>query len=178
MIPSSKITQKHLIRSHVHRRLLTKIRSLGIKGYVAEWITDFLSGRRQRVSVNDCFSDWASVTSGIPQWSVLGPVLFLLIFINDLPEVVDNIVRMFADDTKIYCSIPGPNSDAPITLQQDVDKLLKWTDTWQLRFNTLKCKVMHTGRKNPNVERGRIPHTRKHQKKERLGSYTRPTAHL
>ena len=68
------------------------------------WVRDFLSNRKQRVHINGSYSSWHSVTSGIPQGSVLGPILFV-IFINDLPESVKSEVYMFADDTKIYKQI-------------------------------------------------------------------------
>ena len=110
-------------------------------------IQKFLQGRRQRVNVNGAKSDWSSVTSGIPQGSVIGPVLFV-IFINDLPEVTQSIAQMFADDTKVFRSMV--TDDDRELLQEDIDQLAKWANIWQLRFNADKCKVLHIGRNNPN----------------------------
>ena len=84
-----------------HQRLLVKLKGYGIGGAVLQWIDAFLSGRRQRVVVNGSKSTWAKVTSGIPQGSVLGPLLFVC-FINDMPSVVKSPVHLFADDTKLY----------------------------------------------------------------------------
>ena len=99
----------------------------------------------ERVSVNGHLSTWADVTSGIPQGSVLGPVLFV-IFINDLPDAVRSVVRIFADDTKMYGRAMTPEDVAEI--QADIDKLSNWSDDWQLKFNTGKCSVMHLGHNN------------------------------
>ena len=85
----------------------------------------------------------ANVTSGVPQGSVLGPLLFIL-FINDLPNVVSSPCKLFADDTKIY----GP-SENYLTLQGDVASLLEWSEKWQLHFNISKCKTLHIGKNNP-----------------------------
>ena len=129
-----------------HERLIQKLVSYGIDGNVKEWISSFLHGRKQRVSINGHTSQWSSVTSGIPQGSVLGPILFV-VFINDLPDVVKNVVRIFADDTKLYG--PVSTEEGRTVLQEDTDKLSDWSDTWLLKFNTSKCSVMHLGRTNP-----------------------------
>ena len=128
-----------------HIRLLRKMDAYGIRGKMKNWISDFLIGRKQRVKISGSESSWKDVTSGVPQGSVLGPVLFVL-FINDLPEVVENTCSMYADDTKIYAPI---RNDGDVTaLQMDLDNLVCWADTWQLRFNASKCKTLHLGKRN------------------------------
>ena len=90
-----------------HERLLLKAESYGIQGDVLQWLRAFLIGRKQKVSVNGQVSGWSPVSSGIPQGSVLGPVMFV-IYINDLPSSVKHaLVRIFADDTKMYKGIPS-----------------------------------------------------------------------
>ena len=130
-----------------HQRLLAKMEAYGITGLILKWTESFLLNRQQQVRVGSSCSDWVDVKSGIPQGSVLGPVLFL-IYINDLPNAVENMVKIFADDTKIYRTIS--NVDDSNSLQRDLDKLEKWSETWQLRFNATKCKCMHLGKDNPD----------------------------
>ena len=84
-----------------HKRLIGILKSYGIEYYTLRWIQAFLSDRVQQVNVNGTNSEWANITSGIPQGSVLGPILFVL-YINDLPENIVSNVYMFADDTKIF----------------------------------------------------------------------------
>ena len=91
-----------------YQRLLTKLKAYGVQGSVHAWINSFLSQRKQRVVVNGAYSQWNDVTSGIPQGSVLGPTLFI-IYIKDLPETVESMVHIFADDTKIYRKIATEN---------------------------------------------------------------------
>ena len=130
--------------SVAHKRLLHKISAVGIWGSVLSWIQDFLTGRRQYVSVKGGSSSWKDVLSGVPQGSVLGPILFILhVYINDLPEVVNSIVKIFADDTKRY----NKDSNSNI-IQQDLDALCTWAQIWQLRFNVKKCKTVHYGKNN------------------------------
>ena len=126
-----------------HQRLLTKLYNIGIKGNLMNWIKDFLKGKEQRVEVNNEFSDWASVVSGIPQGSVLGPSLFT-IFINDIPNDITSNVKIFADDTKFYNS-----AHLNHLIQEDLNHLLQWSNKWLLPFNIEKCKVLHYGKVNP-----------------------------
>ena len=112
---------------------------------VLPWVKAFLTDRSQKVLVNQSQSDWATVTSGIPQVSVLGPLL-IIIFINDLPDCVKSAIKIFADDTKIYREIKD-KSDIK-QLQDDIDSLKKWSRDCQLLFNARKCKCMHLGKKN------------------------------
>ena len=129
-----------------HLRLIEKLKSYGVCGSLLNWISDFLIGRRQRVGVNDVFSEWLSVSSGVPQGSCLGPVLFV-IFINDLPEVVDSLCQMYADDTKLFSSVQ--TLELRKQIQKDLDNLIDWADKWQLHFNADKCHVLHMGARNP-----------------------------
>ena len=123
-----------------HRRLLTKLEAYGIKGHLLGWLKDFLIGRTQEVKINGISSPKCQVTSGIPQGSVLGPILFI-IYINDLPSAVNSTTYMYADDTKIYNTY---SKDAPIgmEIQQDITSLENWSNKWLLKFNKSKCKQM------------------------------------
>lgn len=105
-----------------HERLLSKLRSYGITGNLEKWFCAFLTGRRQRVVVKGKFSKWSEVRSRIPQGSVLGPTVFV-VFINDLHEVVTSVVRIYADDTKIFREIRTPADCDGI--QADLDRLLE-----------------------------------------------------
>jgi ribonucleases P/MRP protein subunit RPP40 len=129
-----------------HKRLIMKLESHGVSGSVLRWIEEWLKGRKQRVCVNGSFSGWRDVTSGVPQGSVLGPVLFL-IYINDLDSELLSWVLKFADDTKLY---GRANSEIDRRrIQMDLNKLETWSKDWQMSFNIEKCKVMHIGKQNP-----------------------------
>ena len=133
-----------------HKRLLYKVEKYGITGNILGWINSFLSNRTQCVVINDHVTDNAPVTSGIPQGSVLGPLLFV-IYINDLADIVDDLtcVFLFADDTKAFRSIEDQiDSD---TLQGDINKLLEWSAKWLLKFHPDKCVSMTFGPGQPNT---------------------------
>ena len=132
-----------------HRRLLAKLSSYGIRGKVLQWIESFLSNRTQQVVVNGTRSSTANVLSGIPQGTVLGPVLFI-VFINDLPSILSNPCKLYADDAKVWATVAS-NHDSSL-LQQDLDRLQEWSDAWLLRFNVSKCKVMHLGQQTSPEE--------------------------
>jgi hypothetical protein len=119
----------------------------GIGGALFKWIAAWLSDRKQRLVLNGKESSWEAVLSGVPQGSVLGPLLFT-IFINDLDLAISDLELLikFADDTKISRVI---SSDADRAgLQHALDKLVAWTEKWGMLFNVKKCKVMHLGRSN------------------------------
>ena len=128
-----------------HHRLMLKVKSFGIGGKIEKWIEDFITGRRQRVCINDKKSDWIDVSSGVPQGSVLGPLLFV-IFINDLPDAIDCLCKMYADDTKIYQAVNNA-ADAHM-FQENIKELWKWSLDWQLHFHPDKCHILHMGKTN------------------------------
>ena len=125
-----------------HKRLIGKANNYVLDNPL-EWIEDFLTGRTERVSINGSTSDWKKVTSGIPQGSVLDPLLFIL-FINDLPDGIKSDVYLFADDTKIFRNITD-GEDKEI-LQDDLVNLENWSNTWLLKFLPEKCKHMNIAR--------------------------------
>lgn len=124
-----------------HRRLLHKVEHMGVHPVICQWISSFLSGRLQRVQIDGEFSDWLPVTSGIPQGSVIGPLLFS-IFINDIHENLSRgtTLNLFADDAIVYRTVMGAG-DCRI-LQKDLDTLAEWSRAWLLKFNVAKCANM------------------------------------
>ena len=130
--------------------LLWKVRAHGIGGRLYRWIKAWLTGRWQMVVLKGDCSDWAAVLSGVPQGSVLGPLIFL-IFINDLEEgAAADLVFKFADDTKV-ATIIKEEADRD-NLQRTLDELENWAQLWGMAFNVQKCKVMHVGTKNKQYE--------------------------
>ena len=105
------------------QRLLLKLKSHGIGNDVINWIEKWLTHKRQRVIVDGEISDWKSVLNGVPEGSVLGPILFL-IYINDLEDDISSKVLKFADDTKVFRKVT--NDTDKQSLQEDLNKLVKW----------------------------------------------------
>ena len=133
-----------------HSELLWKLHQYGIRGQVLGWIRAFLGSRSQRVVLDGEESESIPVTSGVPQGSILGPILFL-IYINDLQDGIFSQVRLFADDTALYplyLTIEGKDDGA--ALQQDLDRLSVWESMWDMEFNLSKYQVVQvTGSKRP-----------------------------
>ena len=132
-----------------HRILILKLQSYGISKQTCKWIDSFLSDRKQRVHLNGNYSKWHDVTSGIPQGSVLGPIL-CVIFINDLPNSVEYTAYLFADDTKLYRSIRDEEDRNMV--QNDLNNLFDWSSKWLLKFHPDKCKVMRIRNKRKAVD--------------------------
>ena len=128
-----------------YRRLLNKLQLYGITGPTHNWIQAFLTGRTQSVVVEGSKPISSPVTSGVPQGSVLGPLLFLL-FINDLPSVLDPATRcrLFADDCLVYRDIR--TIEDQIQLQRDLYALETWGTQWGMSFNADKCNIITIAR--------------------------------
>ena len=123
-----------------HKELLDKVYSLGIKGKLWEWFKCYLSGRNQKILINGCLSPPLQVASGVPQGSILGPLLFI-IYMNDLPSYISSAKSlMFVDDTKCYCNI-NSTLDNDI-LQNELNLIMSWNKKWSLSFNPTKSVVM------------------------------------
>ena len=121
-----------------HKRLISKLNSFNIRNDLINWIEAFITNTRQKVAVNGKESNWHKETSGIPQGSVLGPLLFVL-YVNDLPDLTKSNTFLFADDN-IFRAITNKN-DQDI-LQQDLSILEQWSDKWLLKFHPDKCRHM------------------------------------
>ena len=130
-----------------HCRLLHKLEGYGLSGNLLLWLTDFLNQRYQRVTVDGAHSRWCRVISGVPQGSVLGPLLFV-ICINDLSQNINCNIKQYADDTKLYTTV---QEDKDISqFQRDLDHVAEWSNKWQLSFSFSKCKFMQVGN-SPSV---------------------------
>ena len=135
-----------------HKLLLHKLSRYGLNSYILNWIHSFLTARKQRVILGNVHSNWTHVSSGVPQGSVIGPLLFI-IYINDLPDNLTSTVLMFADDTKLIATI-DPSNHIPdsLALQNDLNSVTDWTKTWKMELNMSKCKIIHFGKQNAHHE--------------------------
>ena len=122
-----------------HKRLISKLQSYGLHGNIISWITEFLTARKYRVKVNTTFYNWDDVTSGIPQGSVLGPLLFL-IYINDLTDSCGTYsdVYVFADDAKFF--LHTLTLDNSKSLQNALESLQNWSKQWLLNLKLKNAK--------------------------------------
>ena len=116
-----------------HSGLIFKLKQNGISGRLLKFFESYLDDRKQRVAINGFFSDYAVLESGVPQGSVLGPLLFL-IYINDLENNIKSNVKFFADDTMLFSIVKDPIVSAS-SLNHDLDLISRWAHQWKMQFN-------------------------------------------
>ena len=128
-----------------HRGLLHKLNKAGIRGKLLSWFKDYLSGRQQRVVIPGAMSDISAVSAGVPQGSILGPLLFL-IYINDIVSDLRCNINLFADDTSLFITVQNP-TEAATLMQSDIDKISAWARSWLVAFNPSKSESLVVSRK-------------------------------
>jgi hypothetical protein len=133
-----------------HERMLGKLDHHRVRGSLLQWLRHFLTARTQKVVCNGTPSQPKTVISSVPQGTVLGPLMFLL-FINDLPEKLRSTARLFEDDCVIYSE--GDTDDDLKVLQEDLNQLEEWQDTWAMAFNPAKCSIMKISTKQDPPDR-------------------------
>ena len=132
-----------------HKGLLHKLACMGISGSLLQWFQSYLSNRRQRVVLNGVESNWADVLAGVPQGSILGPLLFF-IYINDIVNNIRSSIRLFADNTSIYIIIDDPQTAAFI-LNSDLDTINVWANDWLVDFNPTKTTSLLISRRQLSI---------------------------
>jgi hypothetical protein len=138
-----------------HKGLLYKLKSCGITGKLLEWLKDYLTDRQQRVIVNGEHSEWGRINAGVPQGSVLGPLLFL-IFINDITHVIRNCkIRLFADDTCLFIEVEDPDTAAS-ALNEDLERLNGWANKWHVTFSPPKTEEVVISRKRDKIVHSQV----------------------
>ena len=128
-----------------HKGLLYKLSSVGIIGPLLRWFSNYLDNRQQRVVLPGVHSPWSPVRAGVPQGSILGPLLFLL-YINDIVESINSSIRLFADDTSLYIIVENP-VEAAYQLNSDLSKIHQWATKWLVTFNPSKSESIIFSRK-------------------------------
>ena len=119
-----------------HAGLIYKLKAMGINGSLITWLTNYLDNRQQRVVLQGSASQWKNITAGVPQGSVLGPLLFL-VFINDMAQDLQSGLCLFADDNLLYLISESDETNARL-LNEDLAKLERWAHKWLVKFNPEK----------------------------------------
>ena len=132
-----------------HRGLLFKLRRIGVIGPLLSWFRSYLDQRFQRVVLEGSYSNYKEVKAGVPQGSILGPMLFL-IYINDIVCDIDSSIKLFADDTTLYLIVEDPIRAANL-MDGDLDKVQKWANTWLVKFNPQKTEEIIFSRKTSHI---------------------------
>jgi len=128
------------LQKHSIQRLLLKLESNGIRGALLQWFRAFLTSHRKGIVINGQFSNWCKVSSGVPQGSILGPLLFIL-YINGVSNVVKNSeIKIFADYMTLYKTIRSTEDCE--ALKANLDSVSNWCNLWQMRLNPSKCESL------------------------------------
>ena len=135
-------SKRHLIKFHT-KGYCGNLNIGGLKRKRLKWMGDYLKEREMRTVIRDNYSSWSGVTSGVPQGSVLAPIMFQ-IYINDMQEGLNSYINLFADDAKLLRVIK--RQAYCMELQRDIDKIHEWSKRWKLEFNAKKCHVMEMGK--------------------------------
>ncbi|MEW8191406.1 MAG: reverse transcriptase family protein [Candidatus Thiodiazotropha endolucinida] len=128
-----------------HAGLLAKLKAAGVSGNIHAWFADYLSDRKQRVVLPGAVSDWTYIRAGVPQGSILGPLLFLL-YINDIVNDIGSNIRLFADDTSLFIIVDDPVTAAGC-INADLGRISNWASTWLVTFNPSKTETLLISRK-------------------------------
>ena len=123
-----------------HAGIIYKLKRAGIKGNLLNWFKDYLTNRKQRVIIRGQSSEWGVINAGVPQGSVLGPLLFL-VYINDIVDVVNGGIKLFADDTVLHITVDDNNAAAD-SLNDDLHNIMLWAQQWLVSFSPDKTKAM------------------------------------
>lgn len=128
-----------------HRGLLKKLEAIGIRGPLLHWFGSYLSDRQQCVVIKGCSSTYQKIQAGVPQGSVLGPLLFL-VYINDIVIDIESAVKLFADDTSMYLCLDNNRIRAEV-LNSDLEKISNWALKWKIKFNQSKTELLNFSRR-------------------------------
>ena len=129
-----------------HKGLIYKLKRAGINGLLLDWLSDYLTNRKQRVVIPGGRSDWQFIRACVPQGSILGPLLFLL-YINDIVADIQSYVRLFADDTSLYIIVDNPISSAEM-INTDLETIHRGAEKWLVKFNPSKSESLLVSQKN------------------------------
>ena len=123
-----------------HKGLIFKLKQYGIEGELLKWISNYLDNRQQRVVIKSCKSDYKRTNAGVPQGSVLGPLLFL-IYVNDISDSLLSLTRLFADDSSLFYSASSIH-DIEGIINFDLQVLVNWAKQWLINFNPFKPEAI------------------------------------
>ena len=134
-----------------HEKLLYKLEMVGVRDPLLAWLRSYLASRRHRTVIDGFASDWRYVPSGVPQGSIIGPLLFL-VFINDIADDIstDTSIPLYADDAKCYRKLLDPADQA--ILQSDLNTIVDWSELWRMSYNASKCKHLSLTKKQKPLE--------------------------